>query len=138
MAKVKMTYGQLLDEVKPCLEMLNGLDYGEQTPISHLFDLADNLSAAEDRAKAFWDLREKLIEPFIEKDKDGELKKETDENGRENFVMTDENREEWGKKFVELRDTEVEIDFKKLIKKNFEGAKECKPLYLKGIRLLVK
>ena len=138
MAKVKMTYGKLLDEVKPCLEMLNNLDYGENTPVSHLFDLADNLSAAEDRAKAFWDLREKLIEPFIEKDEDGEMKKEKDENGRENFVITDENKEEWGKKFQELRETEVEIDFKKLTKKNFEGAKECKPLYLKGIRLLVK
>lgn len=138
MAKIKLTYTKLLDEVKPCLEMLSNLDYSDKTPISHLFDIAENLSKVEDKSKVFWEIREKLIEPFIEKDEDGKPKKETFEDGQTSFVFTDENKDLWQEKYTELRETEVEVDLKKMMKKHFEGAKELKPLYLKGIMMLLK
>ena len=134
----KYTYETLLDEIKPSLETLGSLSYGDKTPVSHHLKIAENLSLIEDKAKIFLDTREKLIEDYVEKDKDGNPKKQTKEGGIVEYVLTDENRIAWQEKFEELRQEEVEVKLNKIEKKHFEGAKELKPIYLKGIWSLLK
>lgn len=133
----KYTYSQLLDEIKPCLDVLGNLTYGDETPVSHHLAIAENLSMIEGKAKVFWGLREKMLDPFIEKDKDGNPKKEQ-KDGVTEYVLTDENRIAWQEKFEELKNEQVDIKLKKLDKKHFEGVKGLKPIYLRGVWSILK
>tara|TARA_R110002020_G_scaffold443214_1_gene654423 strand:- start:182 stop:607 length:426 start_codon:yes stop_codon:yes gene_type:complete len=139
---IKLSYTQLLDEIQPSLEILGDLTYGEETPISHLLNIAENLKLIEDKAKIFWTTREKLLEPYIEKDEDGKNKTEMKLNpmGEKvaEFLLTDENKVLWMKKFEELRQTKVSINLNKLDTKHFEGAKDVKANDLKACWELLK
>lgn len=140
---IELSYTQLLDEVKPSLEVLADLTYGDETPISHLLNIAENLQEIDDKSRIFWSTREKLLDPFIEKDKEGkkktELKKDP-ETGQDmpEFILTDKNRLIWREKFEELRQTKISVNLKMLEKKHFEGAKGLKPKDLKGCWVLLK
>tara|TARA_R110000787_G_scaffold11722_9_gene38488 strand:+ start:1085 stop:1495 length:411 start_codon:yes stop_codon:yes gene_type:complete len=134
---IKVSYTKLIDEIKPSLEKLGNIVYKEDTPISHLLNIAENLERIEVNTKSFWSTREKLLEGLVEKDKDGKPKQEVGESGNAEYVLTNENKAKWSVKFQELRETEIEVDLHTIEKKNLEGAK-LTALDLKGCFLLLK
>jgi hypothetical protein len=143
MAKMVLTYTDLLDGIKPSLEELGELTYSDETPVSHILDIAENLKAIEDKAESFWKTREKFLNPFLEKDSKGNPKTKIGKNpitgeDTNEFVLTDANKLAWNTKFDKLRNTKVSIDLKKLKKKNFNGAKNLKASQLKGVWKLLE
>lgn len=142
MASITLTYKELLDEIKPSLEVLGNLEYSNDTPISHLIDIADNMREIDDAAKTFWDVRLKMLRPFVEKDENGELKTTTikgdDGVERMEYLITPENKIKWEFKFKELQETHVEVNLKKINKKSLNGISGIKPVHLKGIIKLLK
>lgn len=133
----KVSYTELLDGMKPSLEKLGNIVYKEDTPISHLLNIAENLEMIEAKSKAFWSTREKLLDGFVEKDDKGNPKEEIGENGVKSYVLTDENKVKWDKRFQELRNEEFEIKLHSIEKKNLQGA-AITPRELKGIFSLLK
>jgi hypothetical protein len=132
----EISYGKLLNEIKPSLEALGELVYGNETPISHLINIAENLELIESKSKVFWGLREKVLNSLAEKDENGDVKTKTKGENTE-IVISEKNKIIWHKKFQELLNEKVKIDLKKIQKKYLEGAKVT-PNQLKGCFILLE
>lgn len=129
---IKLTYAKILDDIQPALVAISGLGFPMKVPISHHVTIAENMEAAESTAKIFWAARKTLLENFCEKDKKGEVKTK-DVDGQQTYMFKGTGKKDYEKKFEELREEEVEIDFKFIKKSHFEGVKDIKPAMIKGI-----
>lgn len=133
--KEEYTYAELLDNIKPSLEALADIEYGEKTPISHILNVAENLDKIEGKAKLFLDTRKKLLDGYVEKDSKGNPKTKVVE-GREEYVLTNANKNKWNARFEELRNEKVELELAKINREHLEGVK-IKPNHIRGcLRLL--
>ena len=141
MKKINVAYANVIDVIKPSLEELADLSYSEDTPISHILNIVENLKVVDDRLISFWDIREKILLSLVELDDNGLPKEneiETQEGVSKEFVLTFENRTIWNKKFKELRETELILELTELEKEHFQGAKGIKPNSLRGCLSFLK
>ena len=134
---MKITYAKLLDGINPSLQAISKLGFPMSVPISHHIAIAENLNLIEEKAKAFWATRDKVLKELCEKDEKGEPLTEV-VNKVSSYKFSDDNKVIWETKYNELRDEEVEVKLKKLDKSNFEGVEGLTPLLLKGILDILK
>jgi len=136
--KITVTYRDLINELKPSLELVSKKQYPSTTDLDHLLNIADNLREVSDKAKLFWETREKILNDLADKDENGNAIQKQDENGNSYLSLTDESKELFGKRLTELNDKKVKIEIKKLKKTDFKGVDNLTPSELFGLALILE
>jgi hypothetical protein len=136
---MKLTYRQIIDEIKPSLEALNELSYPKNVSVEHHLALAENLDMCESKAKLFWDTRKKVLEDLADKDKEGKpVTQFNEELKMTELKLSIENKSVFQEKYDELKETKVDVQLKKMSKKSFNKVEGLKPAHLRGVILLLK
>ena len=80
-----------------------------------------------------------MLEDLSEKGKDGKPLTEFNEDLKNTEIkLSEENKSIFQDKLEELRETKIDIPFKKLSKKHFNKVENLTPAHLKGVILLLK
>jgi len=129
-----------LNEVR---QMQPGLDVilAKELPVKTAYWLARFLDKIRSEMDAMEKARMKLVEKYVEKDKDGKLLFKKDKDGKQfdppQYDLTDDNMEKFNKEFAELSEEEIEIDFKP-IKLEQLGDINLKPIVLVQLGKLIE
>ncbi|MBP1889876.1 hypothetical protein J2Z53_001459 [Clostridium moniliforme] len=99
----KLTNKEILEKVGMLGEVSR-----KSLPVKVSYAIGKNIGKIESELKHYNNEREKIVEKYCEKDEEGNLKIE---NG--NYVIKEDEKENWEKDMKELQDIEVDVDVHK-------------------------
>ena len=108
---LKLTNKEILEKVGMLGEISR-----KTLPVKVSYAIGKNIGKIESELKHYNNEREKIVEKYCEKDEKGKLKIE---NG--NYVIKDDEKENWNKDMKILQDIEVEFDVHKFKLEELNG-----------------
>ncbi len=105
---MKLTNKKILNDAA----FLSELSKKQGLPIKVSYAIAKNIKAIENELNIYNSERQKLLDKYCVKDKEG--KNKIDENNQ--LKISDENLSDWNKSITELLDIEINIDIHKFSK----------------------
>ena len=108
---LKLTNKEILEKVGMLGEISR-----KTLPVKVSYAIGKNIGKIESELKHYNNEREKIVEKYCEKDEKGKLKIE---NG--NYVIKDDEKENWNKDMKILQDIEIEFDVHKFKLEELNG-----------------